>query len=56
MTYKELLVILQSMTEGELSYTVTVESSVDDECYPALFKFTDDEHPSLDNKYPILYF
>lgn len=55
MTYRELLEELSSLSDEQLDCTVTVEVELADECYPAEWRISGDEHPSLDPDHPIIY-
>jgi len=55
MKYHELLLQLQKLSQEQLDNDVTVESGIDDECYPAELRICDTEHDSLDENHPVIY-
>jgi hypothetical protein len=56
MTYKQLIEELQKLTPEQLECDVTVEDSIDNECYPAELRIVGSEHDSLDEDHPVIYF
>lgn len=56
MTYRELINLLNNMTESQKDCDVTVEDSCEDECFPAELRICGVDHPSLDNNHPVIYF
>lgn len=54
-TYRQLQIILNSLSDEQLSCDVTVEDSYEQECYPADLRVCDDNHDSLDSGHPVIY-
>ncbi len=55
MTYRELLNELVKLTPDQLYSDITVELGPEDECYPAELRICDIDHPSLDDKHPVIF-
>ena len=55
-TYKELYDKIGEFSDEQLLMDVTVEDMYANECYAAELRITSDEHLSLDDYHPVLYF
>lgn len=56
MTYRDLLIKLQEMTNEQLDSTLTVEDGSANECYRGELRICGTEHDSLDENHPVIYF
>jgi hypothetical protein len=54
MTYKELVAELLKLDDEQLQSTVTVEITVENECFPAELQIAGKDHFALDEDHPII--
>jgi hypothetical protein len=55
MTYNDLLIELQGLSNEQLYSQLTVELDWVDEYYPASLRICDKEHDVLDENHPVIY-
>lgn len=55
-TYRTLQKLIAKMNEDQLNSDLTVEVGDDDECFAAELRIAGDNHGSLDDGHPVIYF
>ena len=55
-TYRELYDLIGKFSEEQFSMDVTTEDKWGGECHAAELRITNDNHDSLDDYHPVLYF
>ena len=56
MTYRDLLLNLQKLTDEQLDSTITVQDVIEDEYYPACFGICEKDNGVLDDEHPVIFF
>lgn len=56
MTFRDLKIKLEELTDGQLDCRLTVEDGTMEECWPCEFRICNDTHHSLDDNHPVIYF
>lgn len=55
-TYRDLLKELMELSDEQLECDVTVENGIENECFAAELRICAEEHDSLDEDHPVIYY